>query len=112
MRRYECIFILDPALEETAVSEKAKQFSGIITTRKGEVHSMDHWGKRRLAYEIDKRQEGIYTLLKFSGDKEILAELSRIFRFDDKVLRHLIVLDTSREKSSAEKSQERSTVEG
>ena len=93
MRAYECVFILDPTLEETAVKEKTDRFSEIITSRSGAVHAVDLWGKRRLAYPIEKRAEGIYTLLKFIGDNAILTELNRVFRFDDAVLRHLIVID-------------------
>jgi small subunit ribosomal protein S6 len=95
MRAYECIFILDPTLEEISVKDKTKRFSEIITSRDGVVGNIDRWGKRRLAYPIRKFQEGIYTLLKFRGNNEILDELNRVFRFDDAVLRHLIVLDDS-----------------
>jgi small subunit ribosomal protein S6 len=92
MRAYECVYILDPALEETAVKEKADRFSEIVTSRKGAVSSIDHWGKRKLAYPINKSYEGIYAVMKFTGDTEILNELNRVFRFDDLVLRHLIVV--------------------
>ncbi|HUV35416.1 MAG TPA: 30S ribosomal protein S6 [Patescibacteria group bacterium] len=93
MRAYECVYILDPALEEIAVKEKTDRTREIITSRGGAVHKVDAWGKRRLACPISKRTEGMYTLLKFSGDNAILAELNRVFRFDDAVLRHLIVVD-------------------
>lgn len=93
MRAYECVYILDPSLEELAVKEKTDRFNEIVTSRNGKVHKVDLWGKRKLAYPIAKRFEGIYTLMKFSGDNDILAELNRIFRFDDAVLRHLIVID-------------------
>ena len=93
MRAYECVFILDPTLEEITVKEKTDRYCEIITSRKGAVHKIDAWGKRRLAYPINKRSEGVYTVLKFLGDNTILAELNRVFRFDDAVLRHLIVVD-------------------
>ena len=93
MRAYECVYILNPILEELAVKEKVDRFNEIITSRNGVVHSVDHWGKRKLAYPINKFYEGIYILLKFSGGDEILNELNRIFRFDDAVLRHMIVID-------------------
>lgn len=93
MRSYECVYILDPTLEELAVKEKTERYSEIITSRNGTVHKVDNWGKRRLAYPINKRIEGVYTVLKFSADNAILAELNRVFRFDDAVLRHLIVID-------------------
>ena len=93
MRAYECVYILDPSLEETAVREKTERFNEIVKSRGGVVHKVDNWGKRRLAYPIAKKFEGIYNLMKFSGDNDILKELNRIFRFDDVVLRHLIVID-------------------
>lgn len=93
MRVYECTYILNPTLEENAVAEKAERFSEIVTSRKGTVHDIDRWGKRRLAYPINKLQEGIYTMMRFSGDNDILKELNRVFRFDDNVIRHLIVVD-------------------
>lgn len=91
MRAYECVYILDPTLEELAVKEKTDRFKEIVTSRKGTIHKVDLWGKRKLAYPIEKRFEGIYTLLEFSGGNEILNELNRVFRFDDAVLRYLIV---------------------
>lgn len=93
MRSYECVYILDPSLEEAVVKEKTDRFNEIITSRNGVVHRVDNWGKRKLAYPINKRFEGIYNLVKFAGDNAILDELNRIFRFDDVVLRHLIVID-------------------
>lgn len=93
MRAYECIYILDPSLEELAVKEKTGKFNEIVTSRGGIVGRVDLWGKRRLAYPIEKRFEGSYILMRFTGDNAILAELNRVFRFDDQVLRHLIVVD-------------------
>ncbi len=93
MRAYECIYILDPALDEQAVKEKAAKYSEIIASRQGQITSVDQWGKRKLAYPIKKLYEGHYTFIRFSGDSEILKELGRVFRFDDAVLRNLIVLE-------------------
>jgi len=93
MRAYECIYIIDPSLDEQAVKEKAAKYSEIITSRRGQITIVDHWGKRRLAYPIKKLHDGHYTFIRFSGDSEILKELGRVFRFDDAVLRHLIVVE-------------------
>ena len=107
MRTYECVYILDPSLEETAVKEKTKRFNEIITSREGVVHKVDPWGKRKLAYPIAKKFEGIYILIKFSGNNAILDELNRLFRFDDVVLRHLIIVDDNpvKEQPSANAEQ-------
>jgi small subunit ribosomal protein S6 len=93
MRAYECIYIIDPSLDEQAVKEKAAKYSEIITSRRGQITIVDQWGKRKLAYPIKKLYEGHYTFIRFSGDSEILKELGRVFRFDDAVLRHLIVVE-------------------
>ena len=93
MRAYECVYILDPTLEELAVKEKTEKFNEIVTSRGGTVRKVDLWGKRKLAYPIAKRFEGSYILMCFDGDNEILSELNRVYRFDDMVLRHLIVID-------------------
>ena len=93
MRAYECVYILDPALEEPAIKEKEDRLREIVTSRKGIVHKVDIWGKRRLAYPINKIHDGTYAVAKFTGDNDILAELNRVFRFDDAILRHMIVVD-------------------
>ncbi|MDD4858332.1 MAG: 30S ribosomal protein S6 [Candidatus Krumholzibacteria bacterium] len=93
MRAYECIYILNPSLDEQAVKDKAVKYSEIITARQGQISKVDQWGKRRLAYPIDKIFEGYYTFIRFTGGGEILKELDRVFRFDETVLRHSIVVE-------------------
>ena len=94
MRAYECVYIIDPTLEEQAIKEKEAKLREIVTSRKGAVLKVDNWGKRRLAYPINKSYEGTYTVVKFTGNNDILAELNRLFRFDDGILRHMIVVDS------------------
>ena len=94
MRAYECVYIVNPTLEEQSIREKEAKLREIVTSRKGAVSKVDNWGKRRLAYPIDKFHEGTYTVVKFMGNNEILAELNRVFRFDDGILRHMIVADS------------------
>lgn len=93
MRPYECIYILNPSLDEQAIKEKAVKYGEIITARQGHVTSVDQWGKRKLAYPINKIYEGFYTFIRFTGTSEILKELDRLFRFDEAVLRHSIVVE-------------------
>lgn len=106
MRAYECVYILDPAVDESAVKAEADKFSEIVTSRKGSIRSINQWGKRRLAYPINKSFEGIYTLMKFQGNNDILTELNRVFRFDDKVLRHLIIVEEHPEPEDAGKTED------
>jgi small subunit ribosomal protein S6 len=93
MRTYECIYILNPSLDEQTVNEKAARYGEIVTSRQGQVHTVDQWGKRRLAFPIKKQFEGYYTFMRFAGGNEILKELNRVFGFDEAVLRHMIVVE-------------------
>lgn len=93
MRKYETLFILNPSLEEYTVKANVEKFKGVIENGGGTVDNIDSWGKRKLAYEINKVSEGYYTLINFSADTELPKELDRIFRITDGVIRHLIVRD-------------------
>jgi small subunit ribosomal protein S6 len=91
MRKYETIFILHPSLDEEAVKANIEKFKGVIENGGGTVDNVDFWGKRKLAYEIKKINEGFYTLFNFSASPELPKELDRIFRITDSVVRHIIV---------------------
>jgi small subunit ribosomal protein S6 len=91
MRKYETLFILDPSLDEEAVKANVEKFKGVIENGGGTVDNVDAWGKRKLAYEIKKVNEGHYTLINFTADTELPKELDRIFRITDGVVRHLII---------------------
>ena len=93
MRKYETIFILHPSLEEEAVKANIEKFKGVIENCGGTVENVDFWGKRKLAYEIAKVNEGYYTLINFAAGAELPSELDRIFRITDGVIRHIIVKD-------------------
>jgi len=91
MRSYESIFILHPSLDEEAVKANVEKFKGVIENNGGEVESVDVWGRRKLAYEIAKVNEGVYTLINFKADAELPKELDRVFRITDGVIRHIII---------------------
>lgn len=93
MRKYETIFILHPTLDEEAVKANVEKFKGVIENGGGTIDNVDAWGKRKLAYEINKVNEGYYTLINFSAESELPKELDRIFRITDTVVRHIIVKD-------------------
>ena len=92
MREYETIIVLDPSLGDAGLDEEIGRVQNIITTRNGEVVAVEKWGRRKLAYEVNKRKEGIYALVRFKGHGEILAELEHRFRLNESMLRHLTVL--------------------
>ena len=91
MRKYETIFILNPSLDDETVKANIEKFKGVIENGGGTVENVDFWGKRKLAYEIAKVNEGYYTLVNFTASPELPRELDRIFRITDGVIRHIIV---------------------
>ncbi|WP_373897224.1 30S ribosomal protein S6 [Haloimpatiens sp. FM7315] len=91
MRKYETLFILHPSLEEEAVTANIEKFKGVIENEGGQIDNVDVWGKRKLAFEIAKVNEGTYVLVNFSSESELPKELDRNFRISDSVIRHLIV---------------------
>ncbi|KYH34104.1 30S ribosomal protein S6 [Clostridium tepidiprofundi DSM 19306] len=91
MNSYETLFILRPSLDEEAVKANVDKFKGIIEENGGEVETVDVWGKRKLAYPINKVNEGIYVLFNFKADSELPKELTRKFRIADEVIRDIIV---------------------
>ncbi|WP_138204177.1 30S ribosomal protein S6 [Haloimpatiens lingqiaonensis] len=90
MRKYETLFILHPSLDEEALNANIEKFKGVIENGGGQIDNVDVWGKRKLAYEIAKVNEGTYVLINFSADTDLPKELDRNFRIADSVIRHLI----------------------
>ncbi len=91
MRKYEIMFIVDPNVPEDAVDQISSQVEGVITDGGGEVEHVEKMGRRKLAYEIDKKREGFYVLFTVGADGEIIKEVERRFRVMDQVLRYLTV---------------------
>ena len=92
MRKYENIFVAHPSLDEEAVKALIEKFKGVIENGGGTVDNVDFWGRRKLAYEIAKVNEGYYTLINFTASPELPKELDRVLRITDVVIiRHMIV---------------------
>src|SRR5215467_4738745 len=91
MRHYEMMVILDPSLEARTVQPSLEQFLNVITTGGGTVDKVDVWGRRRLAYEIDKKSEGIYTVIDMTAEPDTVKELDRQLNLNEAVLRTKIV---------------------
>jgi len=91
MQKYELVYILAPDLEEEQVQENDDWVKSVIDRYGGQVEEVDSWGKRRLGYEINDYQEGIYSIMNFTGDKKVIGELERVFKISDQVIRYLIV---------------------
>lgn len=91
MRAYEVMYIIRPELDEEQTTAVIEKFKNLIENNGGEIAKLDKWGKRKLAYEIKRSREGFYVLIEFNGEAEAVAELDRVFRITDEVLKHLII---------------------
>jgi small subunit ribosomal protein S6 len=91
MDTYEAMLIVIPELDEEQVENTISRFQTIIERTGGEVGNVNHWGRRKLAYEIDHRADGFYAVMEFNAGERTLGELKRILRVSDDVLRHMIV---------------------
>lgn len=91
MKAYELLFFVDPTITDKARAGVMKRIEVALTENGGQVDNVDNWGKRKLAYEIDKLTEGDYTLVNFHADPTQIAELDRVLRINDAVKRHMIV---------------------
>ena len=86
---YEILLMLDPDLPEERQEEIVKRTRDLVEKGGGTWDGQDYWGSRKLAYEINKKGDGVYHLLSFSADGDTLDEISRVLKIDDDVMRHL-----------------------
>lgn len=92
MKAYELLYILDPSANEEVRANVTARIDGAISGQGGTIDSVDDWGKRKLAYEIDHLSEGNYILVNFHADPTHVQELDRVLRITDAVKRHMIVV--------------------
>lgn len=92
-RPYEIVLIFDSALEEGEVEDKLQRFKHALTGGDGDRVAVTHWGKRKLAYPIEKKEQGIYVLLTLETEPDLLSEFERIAKIDEQLLRHLTIVD-------------------
>jgi len=96
MRQYELMVILDPEVEERTVAPSLDKFLSVISTEGGSVDKVDIWGRRRMAYEINKRAEGIYAVVDFTSTPDTAKELDRQLGLNEAVLRTKILRAVAR----------------
>ncbi|MDT3425241.1 small subunit ribosomal protein S6 [Paenibacillus forsythiae] len=94
MRKYEVMYIIRPDIEQEAVQAAVEKFQGIISSG-GEITKHDVQGKKRLAYEIKKFRDGVYVLVNFNAEPAVVAELERLMKISDEVIRYLITNDVA-----------------
>ena len=91
MRNYESLYIIHPEVVGDALTALVEKFQGVLTAQGAEIHKLDNWGVRRLAYPIKKVERGCYVQTLFRAEPQVIAELERRMRLDEKVLRFLTV---------------------
>ncbi|MGI5188876.1 30S ribosomal protein S6 [Promicromonospora sp. CA-289599] len=91
MRQYEMMVILDPEVEERTVAPSLDKYLSVIATEGGSVDKVDIWGRRRLAFEIQKKSEGIYAVVDFTATSATAKELDRQLGLNEVVLRTKIL---------------------
>ena len=89
MNSYETVFILTPVLSDVQMKEAVEKFKNILTVEGAEIVNEENWGLRKLAYSIQKKSTGFYTLIEFKSEPAIIAKLETQFRRDERVLRFL-----------------------
>jgi small subunit ribosomal protein S6 len=92
LREYETVFVLHPTYEEKEFEAEIQAVSDLITASGGSIIEVDRWGRRRLAYDIKKVHEGIYTLLRYKSDPGVLKDIERRFRMNERMLRYMTVI--------------------
>ncbi len=97
MKAYELLFFVSPSIDEDSRLATMKRIENTIVEGKGNIDNVEDWGKRKLAYEIDGLTDGDYTLVDFHADPASIAELNRVLRITDAVVRHMIVRRTDRD---------------
>jgi small subunit ribosomal protein S6 len=92
MRSYECTYILDTRLGDDASTALMERFASVVNDAKGEVRQVKPWGKRRFAYELKGRREGLYVTMQFGAEPDTMSEVRRQMALSDDVLRSLFLL--------------------
>ena len=91
LRQYEVMVILDPDLDERTVAPSLDTYLNVVRQSGGSVETVDIWGKRRLAYEINKKVEGYYVVLQARAEPQAMDELARVLSLADEVIRHKVL---------------------
>ncbi|GGA45600.1 30S ribosomal protein S6 [Psychrobacillus lasiicapitis] len=91
MRKYELMYIIQPAIEEDAKKALVERFNEILTSNGAEIIEAKDWGKRRLAYEINDLREGYYQIVKANADSKAIDEYIRLANINEDIIRHIAV---------------------
>lgn len=112
MRSYEIMFIVDPSLPEEEIDQLNGEVEALITGGGGQVENIEKMGRRKLAYEIERRTDGFYVLFRVQANGDIVREVERRFRVMDQILRYLTVRVDLEEKRLEKLRRARKNKEG
>lgn len=90
LKKYETIFIINSEVGEESTKALVEKFKNVIETS-AQLESIDEWGKRKLAYEIDDKNEGYYVLANFSSEPNFPAELERLYKITEGILKYIVI---------------------
>jgi small subunit ribosomal protein S6 len=100
---YELVLILDPTIEESQVADKFARLEELLKSQQAVIVNVLEWGKRKLAYQIKKKDNGIYRVYRFEAQPSVIAEIERRLKIDEQVMRFLVVLYDPAVEKKAEK---------
>ncbi|KQS92732.1 MULTISPECIES: 30S ribosomal protein S6 [Chryseobacterium] len=89
MNNYETVFILTPVLSESQVEEAVNKYVDLLKEKNCEIVTRENWGLKKLAYPIQLKKNGFYTLIEFKGEGSVVADLELAFKRDERVIRYL-----------------------
>lgn len=101
VRDYETLYIIDSNLTEEQVQAVTDKYSQVVTQNGGEILAVERWDRRRLAYEVAGKREGMYILMYFRSEATVASELDRLMKINEDVMRHLIVRDEEGQAAAA-----------
>ena len=110
MRHYELMVILDPSLDERNVPQSLENFLKVIRNDGGTVEKLDVWGRRRLAYEIDKHAEGIYVVVELNSEADSVKELDRQLNLNESILRTKVLRKVEPRKARSAKARAKASA--
>ena len=91
LNKYETIYIIKPEVEEQGIKELVEKFNTLIETEGGKVSETQEWGLKRLAYPIQKKEQGYYVLVNFEAKPESIVELERVYKITDSVMKFITI---------------------
>jgi small subunit ribosomal protein S6 len=111
IRYYETTIVVNGMLEDDAITQVVDQTTEFITRHGGTIKSSDHWGRRRLAYSINKKNNGYYVQMGVEGPGDLVPQLERFFHLEEQIMRHLVLQLTERDLKDREDMKNRLQAE-